>query len=61
MFNFYFITKKKYLKLKDELLKEAFDAYKHEMEKDLIPELERLKKDHWDKEAFDKLITKYSK
>lgn len=61
MFNFCFMTKKKKLELRDELIAEAFEIYKHEMEKDLIPELKRLKKDHWDKDAFDRLIDKYSK
>ena len=39
-------------------IKEAFNCYKRNFEQaGIISKLERLKQDHWDKNAFDRIIT----
>ena len=43
--------------LKDEYIEEAFNCYKRNFEQaGIISKLERLKQDHWDKDAFDRII-----
>ena len=48
-------------KLRDKITRDAFCLTKLQLGETLIPELKRLQKDHWDKQAFDTLIKKYSK
>lgn len=44
--------------LKDKYIKEAFNCYKRNFEQaGIISQLKRLKQDHWDKDAFDRIIT----
>lgn len=51
------LTNKQLEELKDEYIKKAFDCYWHHFEQSgIISELERLKQDHWDKDAFDRII-----
>lgn len=51
------LTNKQLEKLQDEYIKEAFNCYWHQFEQfGVISELERLKQDHWDKDAFDRII-----
>lgn len=51
------LTNKQLEKLQDEYIKEAFNCYKRNFEQaGIISELERLKQDHWDKDAFDRII-----
>ena len=51
------LTKKQLEKLQDEYIEEAFNCYWHHFEQaGIISELERLKQDHWDKDAFDRII-----
>lgn len=53
------LTNKQLEELKDEYIKEAFDCYRHHFEQaGIISELERLKQDHWDKDAFDRVINR---
>ena len=43
--------------LQDEYIKEAFNCCQYHFQQvGDISELERLKKDHWDKDAFDRII-----
>jgi hypothetical protein len=52
------LTDEELRKLKDEYIKEAFACYKRNFEQaGIISRLEYLKKDHWDKDAFDSIIT----
>lgn len=51
------LTNKQLEKLQDEYIEEAFNCYWHQFEQlGVISELERLKQDHWDKDAFDRII-----
>lgn len=53
------LTNKQLEELKDEYIKEAFNCYWHHFEQvGIISELERLKQDHWDKDAFDRIINR---
>ena len=52
------LTDEELRELKDEYIKEAFNCYKRNFEQaGIISKLERLKQDHWDKNAFDRIIT----
>ena len=52
------LTDEELRELKDEYIKEAFNCYKRNFEQaGIISKLERLKQDHWDKDAFDSIIT----
>lgn len=51
------LTNKQLQKLKDEYINEAFNCYWNHFEQSgIISELERLKQDHWDKNAFDRIV-----
>lgn len=39
----------------------TLDSYYDRIDIETVKELERLKKDHWDKEAFDRLIGRLGK
>lgn len=59
IFGLNILTDKQLDDLEDEYIKEAFDCYYHHYEQTgIISELERLKKDHWDKYAFDRVINR---
>ena len=51
------LTDEELRELKDKYIEEAFNCYWHQFEQlGVISELERLKQDHWDKNAFDRII-----
>ena len=53
------LTNKQLEELKDECIEQAFNCYRHYFEQiGVISELERLKQDHWDKDAFDRVINR---
>ena len=52
------LTDEKLENLKDRYIEQAFEYRKFYFEQaGIISELERLKQDHWDKDAFDSIIT----
>lgn len=61
IFGLHILTQKQINRLRDKITKDAFCLTKLQLGETLIPELKRLQKDHWDKQAFDNLIKKYSK
>lgn len=51
------LTDKKIEELQDRYVEQAFGYYRYRFEQmGIISELERLKQDHWDKDAFDRII-----
>lgn len=53
------LTDEKIEELEEEYIKEAFNCYEHYFKQaGIISELKRLKQDHWDKDAFDRVINK---
>lgn len=53
------LTNKQLEKLQDEYIEQAFNCYWYQFEQlGVISELERLKQDHWDKDAFDRIINR---
>lgn len=51
------LTNKQLEELQNEYIEEAFDyCWRYFEQAGIIPQLERLKQDHWDKDAFDRII-----
>lgn len=58
IFGINILTEKKLNELQNIYIKEAFNCCRYHFQQvGVISELERLKAEHWDKDAFDKLIS----